>query len=31
VDLSPLFVLVLCQLLLLWPVAPLIVTFSRML
>lgn len=31
VDLSPLLVLVLCQLLLLWPIAPLILTFSRML
>lgn len=31
VDLSPLLVLVLCQLLLLWPVAPLIFAFSRML
>ncbi len=31
VDLSPLFVLVLCQLLLMWPVVPLILTFSRML
>jgi len=30
VDLSPLLVLVLCQLLLYWPVAPLIFTFSRM-
>ena len=30
VDLSPLLVLVLCQLLLLWPVAPLILTISRM-
>jgi YggT family protein len=31
VDISPLLVLVLCQLLLFWPIAPLIVTFSRML
>ncbi len=31
VDLSPLFVLVACQLLLMWPVAPLIIAFSRML
>lgn len=31
VDLSPLFVLVVCQLLLIWPVAPLIQTFARLL
>jgi len=31
VDLSPLFVLVVCQLLLMWPVAPLHALFARML